>query len=265
MSTRLSDDDKARINASKATFVYSEDGKRLLKVNETCGSEVTIPEGTEVICNKAFQGNSSVKKVFLPTTLRLIGDNAFQECANLVYINIPELVEMIPNGCFNKCTNLENVYLHNGITHIMDSAFAYCEALRKISFPSKLHIIDKFAFTHSGLEVFNPTIQDGVECWIFDRAFAFCENLKTVVLTPGVIIKEPMSFICCQNLEEVIFTGKKHGDQTAIGTMLLDCDNLKKITVPESKFGGYDFNSKNYDVETAQYGPSDYNHLVVTI
>lgn len=98
---------------------------------------------------------------------------------------------------------------------------------------------------------------------IFAKAFAFCENLKTVTLTPGVRLATEMSFLSCTNLEEVTFTEEQQGLPGAVATMHVGCDNLKNIKVPYSDSGtSYNFNSKDWD--TAEYEHCDYNHLVST-
>ena len=261
-TSRIAKDEKVFLKASKESIILSDDGKRLLKVCKSYTSEVTISEGTEIICDDAFRGNTTVEKVILPSTLQVIGKHAFDGCVNLKYVFIHEGVTEIPNSCFKGCTSLEQVVLPNSINVIGQNAFEDCKSLKHLSFPSQLRTIDDFAFMHSGLEIFYPTIAEGVKCKIFERTFAFCENLKTVTLTPGVQLAGEMSFICCTNLEEVTFTGKNQGLPGAVATMLLGCDNLKKITVPASQYGtSYNFDSKDW--ETAQYGHCDYNHLVV--
>ena len=262
-TTKITEEDKVHIAlARRHAVVYWLDGKRLMKVREACMTEIVIEEGTEVVCDDAFRGNTTVEKVILPSTLQIIGKHAFDGCVNLKYVFIPEGVTEIPNSCFKGCTSLEQVVLPNSINVIGQNAFEDCKSLKHLSFPSQLRTIDDFAFMHSGLEIFYPTIAEGVKCKIFERTFAFCENLKTVTLTPGVQLAGEMSFICCTNLEEVTFTGKNQGLPGAVATMLLGCDNLKKITVPASQYGtSYNFDSKDW--ETAQYGHCDYNHLVV--
>ena len=231
-TSRIAKDEKVFLKASKESIILSDDGKRLLKVCKSYTSEVTISEGTEIICDDAFRGNTTVEKVILPSTLQVIGKHAFDGCVNLKYVFIPEGVTEIPNSCFKGCTSLEQVVLPNSINVIGQNAFENCKSLKHLSFPSQLRTIDDFAFMHSGLASFCPSIEAGVKCRIYDRAFAFCENLKTVTLTPGIHLHGEMSFICCTNLEEVTFTGKKQGFYCAIATMLLGCDNLKKIIVP---------------------------------
>lgn len=264
VKTRITEEDKVHIALASRLHdvIYCLDNKRLLKVKESCEPEIIVAEGTEIICDGAFQGNKNVMKVIIPSTVHTIGKYAFKDCENLQYISIPETVTEIPIECFKDCHNLSHVEWHNGITSIWDSAFENCWALSSISFPAQLRSIYDRAFTLSALEIFEPSIAEGVKCLIHEKAFSFCPNLKKVTLSPGVRLAGMMSFFYCENLEEVVFTEEGQGLPGAIATMLLGCDNLKKITVPASQYGtSYNFDSKNW--ETAQYGHCDYNHLVV--
>lgn len=264
VKTRITEEDKVHIALASRhhNVIYCLDCKRLLKVKESCEPEIIVTEGTEIICDGAFQGNKNVRKVTIPSTVRAIGKYAFKDCENLQYISIPETVTEIPIECFKDCHNLSNVEWHNSITSIWDSAFENCWALRSISFPSQLRSIYDRAFTLSALETFEPTIAEGVKCLIHERAFSFCPNLKKATLSPGVRLAGMMSFIYCENLEEVVFTEEGQGLPGPVETMLIGCNKLKKIIVPapvtENK---YNFNSEKWD--TGSFGHCNYNHIVV--
>lgn len=257
-TSRIAEDEKVLLKASKESIIFSDDGKRLLKVCESYTSEVTISEGTEIICDDAFRGNTTAEKVILPSTLQVIGKHAFDGCVNLKYVFIPEGVTEIPNSCFKGCTSLSQVVLPDSLITIGDNAFEDCTSLRTLSFPSHLRSVYDYAFMHSGLETFNPSIAKGSRCHIFDKAFAFCENLKTVTLNHGIDAGF-MCFLRCANLEEVTFADEHHGRPGAVATMLIGCDNLKKIIVPA--YSKYNFNSKGWDI--GEYVHCDFNHLVV--
>lgn len=263
MNTRITEEDWVHISLASLhhAVIYWLDGKRLMKVKEKCTPELIINEGVEVVCDDTFRGNTKVTKVILPSTLKAIGKRAFEGCVNLKYVFIPEGVTEIPRDCFKGCTSLEQVVIPDGISVIGQNAFDGCTSLKTFRFPSHLRTIDDCAFMHSGLESFCPTIAEGVKCKIFEKAFAFCENLKTVTLTPGVQLAGEMSFLSCTNLEEVTFTEEQQGLPGAVATMLVGCDNVKNITVPYSDSGtSYNFNSTDWDI--SEYEHCDYNHLV---
>lgn len=79
---------------------YSPDGKRLLQ-----GADIkayAIKEGTEVICDSAFRGCTSLEQINIPDSVTSIGDSAFLDCSSLRQINIPagsreKFEEMLPD------------------------------------------------------------------------------------------------------------------------------------------------------------------------
>ena len=67
--------------------LYSYDGKKLLKqANDDSLREITVLEGTEIICNGAFRNMENIVTVRLPSTLLSIGEKAFYNCHRLVEI-----------------------------------------------------------------------------------------------------------------------------------------------------------------------------------
>lgn len=62
---------------------------RTLKKYNGNSAEVHIPENVEKIAENAFQGNKSVRRIFLPRGLRLIEDCAFADCSNLRELVLP--------------------------------------------------------------------------------------------------------------------------------------------------------------------------------
>ena len=57
---------------------FSADGKTLIKYpRDKVGEEYIVPEGTEIIGEKAFYDNSNLSKVTLPSSLKEIEDCAF--------------------------------------------------------------------------------------------------------------------------------------------------------------------------------------------
>lgn len=66
--------------------IYSHDGKRLLKGREL--EDYVIREGTEIICDRAFQ-SMSFSKITLPQSLKALGVCCFANNKLLKDINFP--------------------------------------------------------------------------------------------------------------------------------------------------------------------------------
>lgn len=83
---------------------------------------VTISEGiTSIDSNRyfgAFAGCNNLESVSLPSTLKIIGDNAFMPCHGLTHINLPDGLISIGDDSFGSCYILGNIDLPNSLTSI---------------------------------------------------------------------------------------------------------------------------------------------------
>ena len=71
---------------------------------------VTIPAGVEEITSGAFAGNTSVTTVYLPKSIKVIGNQAFAACNNLsevVFSSETEELDCIDFGAFRDCPSLK--------------------------------------------------------------------------------------------------------------------------------------------------------------
>ena len=149
--------------------MYSNDGKRLLKGCDLYKYEVR--EGTEVICNDAFDDCYPVEHVKFPKSLKYIGDRAFQstfpdelsfpegllgigECAyhftrgRLKELVIPDSVVFIGKAAFHRMYHVEKVVLGNGIETIPELMFAGCSDLKHLILPETITAIKNSAFEY---------------------------------------------------------------------------------------------------------------------
>ena len=93
--------------------------------NET---EVNIPstlDGREVysIGDGAFKGNTKIKSVTIPDTVKLLKDDTFMNCTNLSTVNLPNTLKYIYNGAFQGCTSLKTIKIPKSILKIEKNAF----------------------------------------------------------------------------------------------------------------------------------------------
>ena len=104
LSTKVEDEDLANAWEDEYGAKYSPDRKRLLKFSSD--RELTnyaILEGTEIICDCAFEECSALKEITIPNSVTSIGDNAFDSCSALKEITIPNSVTSIGNCAFYGC------------------------------------------------------------------------------------------------------------------------------------------------------------------
>ena len=145
-------------------------------------TEVNIPrtiDGKTVvsIANNAFENNTTVEKVVVPSTVTEIGVAAFQSTPNLKEVRLSKnLNELSDEAFFNS--GIESITIPAGVTDIVDSCFENCPLLETVTFSKGLKMLG-------------------------ENAFKSCISLKTVVLPDGLESLGGNTFKGCINLESV--------------------------------------------------------------
>lgn len=174
--------------------------------------------------------------VTIPTNVTSIGDCEFQYHYRLTNITIGASVTSIGEGAFMACTNLAGVTLPPGVTNIGKRAFTLCDRLTKVTIPASVTGIGAGAFSQCAnlvaitVDEDNP-MYSSAEGVLFDKrketillcpsrkagsysmpssvtrigneAFAYCTNLTTVMMSPGVGTIGDYAFNYCTSLTSV--------------------------------------------------------------
>lgn len=106
--------------------------------------EVTIPEGVKEICNDAFY-SSSLRKVNIPSSVRIVGIRAFAFCEDLKTVEFEEGIKIISESMFEDCGKLNSVVLPKSVERIEGLAFEEC-GLKKIYILANTKYISDSAF-----------------------------------------------------------------------------------------------------------------------
>ena len=122
--------------------------------------------------------SKDVKEITVADTCKVIGQEAFEECASLSKITLPFRLTCIGSWAFLKCTALTKITIPDGVTSIRDGTFFQCSALK------------------------SAVVGNGVTA-IGDRAFYECTSLTEVVLGDGVRTIYSEAFLCCSSLEKI--------------------------------------------------------------
>lgn len=114
-------------------------------------SEIVIPEGITKISRGAFNPDASpgldnTKSIYIPDSVRVIGDAAFINCTSLCEVRLPEGLKIITPNMFYNCTSLKQIEIPESVELIADGAFAGCSSLEEINFPANLLRIGQGAF-----------------------------------------------------------------------------------------------------------------------
>lgn len=162
---------------SKDGSMLSADGKKLIYAFN-CGEDYTVPEGVEEIDKYAFS-DKKIRSVNLPSTLKIIGQRAFESCKNLTYIEIPPSVVSIERSAF-LASGLTEVKLNEGLEKIGEDSFNQTK-ITEILLPQSIKEIGE-CFVRSDCKV--TAYEPLTELWDYDVTFLnkpTAENIERFV------------------------------------------------------------------------------------
>lgn len=179
----------------------SGDEVEIIRHEQPYSSSLTLPgtveyEGTTYsvreIADGALSGCSSVKRLFLPSTLRSIGNQAFVY-SSFTHISIPASVTTIGTQAFNECNSLLTIVVNKAnpnyasddygdlFSKDMTTLIRYPQGKSNTYYdiPSTVTTLDVSAF-HGCSKLEYVLLPEGV-CDSWWAAFDGCSNLKTIV------------------------------------------------------------------------------------
>lgn len=105
--------------------------------DQTMLRRVTLPDTVAVIGEDAFAGCIALESVTFGTGLKLLDMGCFRDCESLDYVSLPAKVEEIGRDAFARCGSLAEVALHSEVRVIRDGAFSLCEQLQTFTYPKR--------------------------------------------------------------------------------------------------------------------------------
>ncbi|MBO5192390.1 MAG: leucine-rich repeat protein [Bacteroides sp.] len=173
------------------------------------------------IAAKAFQNNTKLKTIAIPSSVTTIGDYAFSGCSNLTVVNIPDSVRSIGQYVFQNCTSLGSVswssqlttiprYTFYGDTQLTavggigsvksigDYAFYNCRVLSNISLPSGLETIGRYVF-YNNYALPDIILPDTVTN-IGYEAFYYCTSANTITISDKMASIPDSAFYNCNKV-----------------------------------------------------------------
>ena len=160
----------------------------------------------EGVLRSAFQGNSIIRNVYIPSTVHLLDDSAFCDCKNLESVYLEGDCNLC-DGTFKNCSNLRNFNHCNWDGS--NATFKNCTSLRELIFSSEMttngyhdwnsYIMGEVCMGCTSLE--KVEIPSGFDS-IYDRAFFGCTSLKTITL-PSTIKEISQGAFANSGLETV--------------------------------------------------------------
>ena len=202
---------------------YKSNGAPWYSSYRTKIKKIEIGAGVTSIGDYAFVNLSSATDLVLPTTMKTIGQYAFQNCsvlANLSFVDedgmatdkVPQLTT-VETYAFNNCSKLKNVPEWVDTSDILKSATT----------------IDSNAFNNCGLPL--SVNLDSIKT-LGERAF-YSSGIKSLKISSRELEVIPQyAFSQCSNLETM--TLPTSGLTEIAGSAFQGCSSIKSISIPST-------------------------------
>ncbi len=187
-------------NTSEKDYEYNiTNGEITIRRYKGSEPNVIMPSGiigypVTSIADYAFKYcNEILESITIPSSVKSIGNSAFQGNINLTTLTIQNGVESIGESAFSGCEKLKNFSIPSSVSFIGGFAFYCCSSLTSITIPGNVKSIGEGAFYAERYRdsndfisnLTNLTIQNGVES-IGRAAFYGCNKLESVTI-PGSV------------------------------------------------------------------------------
>ena len=171
--------------ASAFTYGTAKDGGIVINKYNGSSSNVVIPDtinGVPVttIDAEAFFEKTNLYSVTIPSSVKTIGDYAFDLCYNLTSVTLGEGLETIGEGAFELCVSITNIKFPNSLKSIGDGAFFACDGLDFVNIPASVTSVGAAAFGFSVIEDGDSDTGYSTVMW---RDFIVCGKLGTAAQT----------------------------------------------------------------------------------
>ena len=167
--------------------------------------EITLPNSFVNIVNTnsdigkigqdMFNRCSSLVKVNIPTSAKILGSYMFGYCSSLESIIIPEGVNIVDSGAFHSC-NLKTITFPESSITIRDRILAFNQNLKTVFFGQNIATLGMVLFGSFWRVLFTPVlvgffaivIPIALVIWVFKTLFVFLWACLPYILVAGIAI-----------------------------------------------------------------------------
>ena len=191
-------------------------GSILVGFNGVCEGKIEVPDGIVQIHENAFYrdvaagATNRMTAVVLPSTVEVIGANAFQDCKSLTTVEWGGSERIIGASAFQGCVALTGLELPDSLERIGANAFQDCGSITKVEIPDGLETVEGSCFLN-------------------------CSNLTEVAIGAGVRSVGANAFDGCERMKTLEFLNNDTFRLIDTGAFRL-CKELKEISLPDSTF-----------------------------
>lgn len=221
--------------------VYKTDSNCIIKTSTNdlifgCKTSV-IPSYVEKIVAYSFYECSSLSSITIPSSVKYIDYSVFYNCKSLTSLIIPNSVLSVGQYCFRGCSNLESISFGSGVTSIGLRQFLDCDSLSSITVD-----VNNTSYKGEGnclIQTSNNSLISGCKTSIIPAyvesieggAFAYCNNLISIVIPSSVTSLGTGIFSDCALLTSIIIKGNI---ATIPTQSFYHCSSLTSIVIPSS-------------------------------
>lgn len=195
------------------------------------------------IAGRAFNASKTLTAVYVPSTVKDIGDSAFFGCNNLDRVSIQGGNLKIGNRAFAGCRSLKRVVFNGAAAELGDYAFWDCSKIA-IYYTQNVTAIGECAFLGSGLS--GELDLRGAKN-IKSGAFNGCE-ITSITIGKNLSEIGPSAFFNCDDLNEIKLSDENDEYVYVDGCLIRRSDNtlvlgLASAVIPETvvSIGDYAF------------------------
>lgn len=191
---------------------------------------VYLPSTVKSIGNAAFSfcDNNGGFTISLPEGLERIGDYAFQACSTSAF-NIPSSVTEIGERAFIGCVYITDIVIPEGVKAIKSYTFSNCDRLTSVTLPNSVESIGDDAF-YSCDKLETITMPSNLREIGFN-AFRACQALQSIEIPATVGTIGTCAFYGCTALKEITIP---EGVETIDYYTFKGCSSLARITLPST-------------------------------
>lgn len=227
------------------TYVELDDGTMEIRSYKGRRRYIAIPEyidGKPVtsIGDFAFDGESNLREIDLPSNLKHIGRYAFRNCSNLLNISIPCGVIEIEKAAFYGDIRMSTIIYEEtpSLETLGDFVFAYCSKLTKIEIPSSVKTIGTGAFWGT-LSLRSISVQKGNMNYLSSGGVLFNFTKSTLIAYPSAlktsyVIPDEVSTIDSYAFAYTGMSTVDFNNTSSIGDYSFMWSSLTAITIPDS-------------------------------
>ena len=180
--------------------------------------------GIDEIGEEAFNQCYDLISIVIPDNVLWIEEYAFNDCTSLLEIVIPDYVTWIGTNAFSNCSGLKDITIGSNVSTIGSYAFMGCTSLENIIIPNCVRYLGASALKGCS-ELVNIVISDKIAS-IKNNTFSECSSLLDIVIPDSVTSIESSAFQGCSSLTEIVIPD----NVTSIGSSAFeDCTNLTSV------------------------------------